>query len=354
VNQQQENTCQLIKETLPGILADNFSKSVQEYSAQESRRLFHGRGGCYPGLDYLTIDWYAPVLLITLYKGFIIPEIFPHETEKSEQQLCLLFQEVLLTFFASYFPGSSVKAIVLQSRIHKVAETKVIFGFVPEACVAHESQLNFYLDLNEKQNVGFFLDMRKARQWLATQCEGKKVLNLFSFTCAFSVVALAARAKSVVNLDMGQGVLKRGEQNHQLNQLDLRSVQFIKSDIFKAWKKLHKYGRYDIVIIDPPSFQRGSFIVEKDYLSVVKNLHKLLAPNAQILACLNSPFLGEDFLDKLFLENALNQGEHRIQKVMRLKNPEVFCDLNSDSGLKVVVYQYQRSQPGLQATQAQS
>lgn len=360
---QQESCFQVIKESLPRILVENVSNSIDQYSALESRRLFHGRGACYPGLEYLTIDWYAPVILITLYKGFVINPFQDQvgiETEKKNnselakntEPLTLLFQEILAKFMLQYFPNQEVKALLLQSRINKVAEAKIISGSLPETCYAYEGNLNFYLDLNDKQNIGFFLDMRNARAWLASQCAGKKVLNLFSFTCAFSVVALAAKAKSVVNLDMGQGVLKRGEQNHHLNHLDLRAVQFIKSDIFKAWKKLHKYGRYDIIIIDPPSFQRGSFIVEKDYLSVIKNLHKLLAPDAQILACLNSPFLGEDFLDKLFLENGLNQGEHRIQKVVRLKNPEVFCDANPDSGLKVVLYQYQRTQ--LLVSQAQS
>ncbi len=354
MNPEQEKTCHRIQEYLPSLLSENQMKLRMDASCSflESQRLFHGRGGCYPGLEFLSIDWYAPVILITWYKGSAYQDLFQHESgsenesgsglNQSEQQLATLFESILVNFFEIHYPDQKISAIVLQSRINKLPISKVIYGALPEWCFAREANLDFYLDIFEKQNIGFFLDMRNARQWLASQCAGKKVLNLFSFTCAFSVVALAGGAKSVVNVDMVQGVLKRGEQNHQLNKLDTRSAQFIKADIFKVWKKLKKYGPYDIIVIDPPSFQPGSFQVEKDYSRVVKNLTGLLAPKAQILACLNSPFLGEAFLDQIFLEEVLNQHGHSIQKQMRLDNPASFCDQNPDSGLKVVVYHYQR------------
>jgi 23S rRNA (cytosine1962-C5)-methyltransferase len=319
-------------------LRDNIEQQLSAIPRHDSQRLFHGRGFCYEGFDYLTIDWFNPVVLGTLYKGFL---------DNREADFLSHFVEslpaILLPLFEDYFPEQQLEAIVLQSRMESVASSELIYGSLPENSVALESGLHFQLDFENKQNVGFFLDMRNARQWLASECEQKKVLNLFAFTCAFSVVALANQASSVVNLDMGQGVLRRGEKNHYLNKLDMRTVSFIKSDVFKAWKKLHKYGRYDIVIIDPPSFQRGSFDAEKDYPKIVQKLHKLLAPEATILACLNSPFLTEAFLDATFLQSHLNEGEHQLEKIKRIANPSSFCESNLDAGLKVVVYQYRRS-----------
>lgn len=305
--------------------------SFSEASLANSVRLLHGRGRCYEGFEHITIDWFEPVILVTQFKeqeGFDIS----------------LLSDFLLNHFEKNFPSKQVQALVLQDRSKTLTELTTIMGELPEQCFAKESDLKFHIDLQNYQNIGFFLDAKIARQKLADICEGKRVLNLFSFTCAFSVVAMANGAKSVVNLDMGKGVLERGQLNHQLNNLgeDGRSVSYIKSDIFKAWKKLHKYGRYDVIVIDPPSFQKGSFNAEKDYSKIVKQLHRLLENKSQIIACLNSPFLTEDFLDELFLEGPLNEGDYSIQKVERLENPKEFCDVDADAGLKVVVYDYER------------
>ena len=80
---------------------------------------------------------------------------------------------------------------------------------------------------------------------------------------AFSVAAMAGGATQVVNLDMARAALSRGRDNHRLNQHDLSQVVFLGHDLFKSWGKVAKYGPYDLIIIDPPSFQRGSFDPEQ-------------------------------------------------------------------------------------------
>ena len=85
------------------------------------------------------------------------------------------------------------------------------------------------------------------------------VLNLFAYTCAFSVVALQAGARLVVNVDMGQGTMATGQQNHQINGITA-GASFLVHDIFKAWGKINRSGPYGLVIVDPPSYQKGSFI----------------------------------------------------------------------------------------------
>jgi 23S rRNA (cytosine1962-C5)-methyltransferase len=305
---------------------------VSENSLTESQRLLHGRGRCYPGFEQITIDWFSPIIFITQFKALESIDF---------EELAL----ALLATFNKKFPKNQLSTIVLQNRSEKEPQLKVLWGEMPEAVYAQEGvagkDLNFLLDFT-KQNLGFFLDAKNARAYLSEITENKKVLNLFSFTCAFSVVAMASGASSVVNLDMGKGVLERGKENHMLNGFDIRDVAFVKSDIFKAWKKLHKLGRYDVIIIDPPSFQKGSFNAEKDYVRIVRNLKKLLTEEAVVIACLNSPFLEEDFLDKLFLENELNKDGCICQKLKRIDNPAAFQDIDKNAALKVLVYKFQR------------
>jgi 23S rRNA (cytosine1962-C5)-methyltransferase len=321
-------------------LATLNNSNLKQNGLNESVRLLHGRGRCYPSFEQITIDWFEPVILISQFK----------EQEGFDVKILATF---LLDYFTKHFPFKNVRAVVFQDRSKNIPEFTTIDGCLPEYCYAIENGLKFHIDLQNYQNVGFFLDAKLAREKLASICQEKRVLNLFAFTCSFSVVALANGAKSVVNLDMGKGVLERGRLNHQLNHLtaDERSVTYIKSDIFKAWKKLHKYGRYDVIVIDPPSFQKGSFNAEKDYVKIVKQLHRLLENKAQIIACLNSPFLTEDFLDSLFLSGPLNEGEYNIKKRERLKNPPAFCDIDSDAGLKVVIYDYERKNSGIEFRQ---
>jgi 23S rRNA (cytosine1962-C5)-methyltransferase len=196
-----------------------------------------------------------------------------------------------------------------------------------------EHGLHYRLDLGKKQNSGLFLDMRYGRQWVQAQAAGKRVLNLFAYTCGFSVAALAGGARQVVNLDMARAALSRGRDNHRLNQHDLSQVVFLGHDLFKSWGKVGKYGPYDLIIIDPPSFQRGSFVLSKDYPKVLRRLPELLSVNGVVLACSNDPEIGPDYLIQAMASEA-----PRLRFSERLENPPEFPDSQPDSALKALVF----------------
>jgi 23S rRNA (cytosine1962-C5)-methyltransferase len=161
------------------------------------------------------------------------------------------------------------------------------------------------------------------------------VLNLFAYTCGFSVAAMAGGADGVVNLDMSKGALRRGQRNHQLNSHDMRGIRFLPHDLFRTWGKLKKAGPYELVVIDPPSFQRGSFVATNDYQRVLRRLPELLAPQAQLLICLNDPNIGVDFLIELMVEHC-----PQARFVERLANPDSFPERDPNSGLKVLRFGY--------------
>jgi 23S rRNA (cytosine1962-C5)-methyltransferase len=77
-------------------------------------------------------------------------------------------------------------------------------------------------------------------------------------------------------------------------------IKRIPHNVFKSWGRIQQFGRYDLVIIDPPSRQKGSFDAERDYKSVVRRLPKLCNPDATVIAVLNSPFLERKFLKDVF------------------------------------------------------
>ena len=162
--------------------------------------------------------------------------------------------------------------------------------------------------------------------------KARKVLNLFSYTCAFSVAAMKGGADEVVNIDMSKGALSIGRQNHQLNGIE-GGVRLLGHDIFKSWGKLRKLGPYDLIIADPPSHQKGSFVATKDYARLLRKMPELVAEGGDVLLCLNAPELPRAFLMEQVAEEC-----PELNFVGQLDNPEAFKDLDPDRALKVFHY----------------
>lgn len=287
----------------------------------ETRRLFHGRGRCWPGLEQLTVDWLQGVVLVSLFKE---PE--PQQLEDLKQLLMGLTGSV-------EWQQSGAHTLLLQHRYLLQSTTEWLLGDALEEMTITEGGLKYRVDLGRKQNAGLFLDMRYGRDWVRANADGKRVLNLFAYTCGFSVAAIEGGAAHVVNLDMSSSALSRGRDNHRLNGHDVSQVTFLGHDLFKSWGKVIGKGPYDLVIIDPPSFQKGSFLLTKDYQRVLRRLPELLTEQGTVLACMNDPAFGSDFLI-----DGVTREAPSLSFVERLENPPEFPDADIECGLKALVF----------------
>lgn len=283
----------------------------------EHLRLFHGRGHCYPSFESVNIDWFSPVLWVVVYG----------EQEESWQAN---LKQSLLAFAQQH---DEVGCVVLQQRIRGRAQQDVIYGELPENNYAQEGDMRFHLDFINNQNIGFFPDAKPARQWVREQAQGKRVLNLFAYTCSFSIAALKGGASSVLNMDMAKGVLAVGQRNHELNQCDMQKVQFMPHDVFRSTRKLEDRGPYDLIVLDPPSRQKGSFEADKDYARLLRRLKPMLAEGGKVLACLNAPYLPEDFLPQIFAENW-----PELTFEQRLEQRKDFPEQDKDRCLKMQIF----------------
>ena len=104
-------------------------------------------------------------------------------------------------------------------------------------------------------------------------------------------------------------------------------------DIFKSWGKVGRPGPYDLIIVDPPSYQKGSFVATKDYARLMRRLPDLLAPGGHALLCLNAPELG-----MAFLQDQMQALAPELAFAERVANPAVFADVSLERSLKVLVY----------------
>lgn len=237
--------------------------------ATDAHRVFHGRGGLYPGCEQWVLDAFPPVLLLTSFQAV------------SDDDLAAI-GVALSTRWAQISPDQPLNW-VFQCRAEGHIDTRLMTGTVPDPHVVTENGSNFRVHVLKGQNHGLFLDMAEGREWVrqfvrnyGAEQPRLKVLNLFAYTCAFSVVALQAGAKQVVNVDMSHGAMAIGQQNHPLNGISTGAT-FLMHDIFKTWGKITRSGPYGLVIVDPPSYQKGSFIATKDYAKLMRRLPELLA-----------------------------------------------------------------------------
>ena len=300
----------------------------------DAQRIFHGRGGLYPGCEHWSLDVFPPVFVLTSFQP------------ASDEDLAAV-GAALAARWAQIAPEQPLNWVYQcrhTSHTGGHAETRLMAGSVPEPHVVTEQGARFRVHVLKGQNHGLFLDMAEGRRWvrdyaaqyLASKSEqdrGLKVLNLFAYTCAFSVVALQAGARLVVNVDMGQGAMATGQQNHLINGITT-GASFLVHDIFKTWGKINRSGPYGLVIVDPPSYQKGSFIATKDYARLMRRLPELLAPGGHALLCLNAPELGVDFL-----HDQMRALAPELRFVERVANPAAFADVQADRALKVLVYQ---------------
>lgn len=287
----------------------------------DAQRIFHGRGGLYPGCEHWALDAFPPVWLLTSFLPATDDELARVHAALRER-LHQLAPEQPLNW-------------VYQCRHKGQTETRLMAGAVPSPHGVTEDGARYLVHVLKGQNHGFFPDMAKGRRWVrahVAQHPGIKVLNLFAYTCAFSVVALQAGAKQVVNVDMSHGAMALGQQNHQLNGL-LAGASFWAHDIFSTWGKINRGGPYDLIIVDPPSFQKGSFVATKDYARVLRRLPELWAPGGHAMLCLNAPEL-----DAVFLQTLMTELAPEFTFVQRVDNPPAFADASPERALKVLVY----------------
>ena len=297
----------------PGLASRLTQLLIQPEDTCQAQRLFHGRGHAYHGLEHVAVDWLPPVALITLYAPEPLSEI-----------------EILADYLMEISPNCT--SVLLQHRYLQSGPVDVIKGDEISEIVILEDDLKYHLSLGKARNTGLFLDMKEGRSWVRSHSKNQRVLNLFAYTCGFSVAAIAGGAHSVFNVDMSSAALSIGRENHRLNQHPLGNIRFEKLDIFKSFGRLAKRGPFDLLICDPPTFQKGSVDIAKDYPKILRRLDQFMAPGATVMLCLNAPNLGRDFL----IDNISELAPGYNLKA-ELAPPAVFVEAEN-RGLKILLF----------------
>lgn len=257
-------------------------------------RVFNAEGD---GIGGLTIDYFDGYYLINWYSEGIYT-----------------YNEYVL---ASLRNLVDYKAIYQKKRFQTDGNVIEEDGFVEGErgqfpIIVKENGVNLAVYLNEEAMVGVFLDQRDVRRTIRDKyAKGKTVLNTFSYTGAFSIFAALGGASKTTSVDLANRSLPRTIEQYSVNGIDDKAHDIIVEDVFHYFKYAGKKKlKFDLVILDPPSFARSkkfTFSAEKDYKNLLKEAIAITENNGVIVASTNCASFDmkkfKGFIDAAFKES---------------------------------------------------
>ncbi len=260
-----------------------------ENKPTDSFRLVNSEGDGLPGL---TIDKYADFLVVQI----------------SSLGMALRRTDILTGLQKILSPRGifekSTGAALLEEGLQP--SEKVLAGEEPPAALRiQENGLFFDVDIREGQKTGFFLDQRDNRQWVAKLSAGRRVLNGFGYTGAFSVYAAHAGAERVITVDSSTTALNLARQNFALNGLPLKDESIVAADLFRYLRATPE--SFDFIILDPPAFahrQKEVNNAARAYKDINLQALKIIAPGGLLLSCSCSQPVSPDLFQKILFAAA--------------------------------------------------
>lgn len=230
-------------------------------------RLFNDEGD---GIGGLTIDYYNGRLLISFYSKGIA----------QFQKPILGAIDILLENPTVYAKHRYAEADIESEWVHGDEQN--------EAFVIKENHVAYWVELNHGAMTGIFLDQREVRQAIKKSARGKNVLNLFSYTSAFSVAAAMGGAKRTVNVDLANRSIEYNQKNYDINQCSVGEI--VISDVFQYLRTTSDH--FDYIIIDPPSFSttgkgQQTFRIQSDYPQLISAALPHLSEGGQLVCSTN-------------------------------------------------------------------
>ncbi|CON84467.1 putative SAM-dependent methyltransferase [Streptococcus pneumoniae] len=224
-------------------------------------RLFNQEGDGFGGL---TVDLYGDYAVFSWYNSYVY-QIRKVISEAFRQ----VFPELLGAYEKIRFKGLDY-------------ESAHVYGQeAPDFFTVLENGVLYQVFMNDGLMTGIFLDQHEVRGSLVDGLAmGKSLLNMFSYTAAFSVAAAMGGASQTTSVDLAKRSRELSQAHFQANGISTDDHRFIVMDVFEYFKYAKRKGlTYDVIVLDPPSFARN----KKQTFSVAKDYHKLISQSLEIL-----------------------------------------------------------------------
>ena len=256
-----------------------FSKAKQKRQHFENSdlttayRLFNQDGDNFGGV---TIDRYADFVVFSWYNTFVYQ-----------------YRDIIVKAFQKVYPA--VKGGYEKIRFKGLDyESAHIYGQeAPETFTILENGVKYSVFMNDGLMTGIFLDQHEVRDALINELGlGKRVLNMFSYTAAFSVAAAMGGAIETTSVDLAKRSRELSQAHFEANGLNVTNHHFVVMDVFEYYKYAKRKNlTFDLIVIDPPSFARNkkqTFSVAKDYHHLISQALEVLSDDGTIIASTNA------------------------------------------------------------------
>ena len=231
-------------------------------------------------------------LAIDFYAGNFCVHYFSYNPDSDEPSVELKneIEELLFSIF-----NTSIDFIYWRTRIkRKKTEQYEKTGEEEQFFTVLEYGATFKVNLIDYLDTGLFLDHRETRQLIAARSKGKRLLNLFAYTCSFSVHAALAGAIFTKSVDMSNTYTDWGRDNFHLNNCPSQNNEIVRADCLKFLsEEIYSGTKYDIIIIDPPTVSRSKkmdqlFDIQLDYIGLIEGALLLLSEQGSLFFSTNS------------------------------------------------------------------
>jgi len=265
-----------------------------------------------------------PGLILDAYNGYLVVQFLSAGAERWRKEIVNA---------ASQLPG--VKGVFERSDV-EVREKEglppaqgVLFGQdPPQRIIMAEGDWKFLVDVRQGHKTGFYLDQRENRsalaRWISQSLRGKEVLNVFSYTGAFAVVACTSGAGHVLNVDSSEGALSLLPEHYSLNGIPPAPDGSLTGNAFEILRNFRDQGRsFDLIILDPPKLaqsQKGLLKATRAYKDLNWLSMRLLRPNGYLMSFSCSGLVDEDLFQKILFAASMDAGRD-VQIMERLGQP---------------------------------
>lgn len=278
-------------------------------------RIANGSGD---GLPEIAADVYGDHLVISLSGA---------EAEKSRE--AILDAAARLGAAGVYVKVRPKHAsVIVDARRAEFAPREAVRGeSAPASMTVHELGLPYLVRLGDGLSTGIFLDQRENRRRVRELSRGARVLNLFAYTGAFTVAAVAGGARASVTVDVSPAAIAWARQNLEAIGADLTQHTLLDVDAIPWLKSIVAKGeRFDLILLDPPSFattKKTRFSAESDYRATAALAVRALAPGGRLLACTNHRGIGR-IKFRRFLHDAARDAAREVVQMKDLPDPVDF------------------------------
>ena len=305
-------------------------------------RLIFGEADSFPGL---TVDRFGDIL---------VAQVLSLGIEKRKKMLF----ELLAKIFAQ--DNQPIRGIYERNdvAIRELEGMEQYKGFSPlegysipdstETTIT-ENGITYAVDFENGQKTGFFLDQKYNRLAVAKLSRGKRVLDCFTHTGSFGLNAAKGGAEYVLSVDISESAVEMAQKNAKANGLDGK-VEYLAANVFDLLPKLsegemiNRYGKFDVIILDPPAFTKSRQTVEsamRGYKEINLRAMRLLPRGGYLATCSCSHFMTEQLFVKMLHQAAADAGVSLRQIEARQQSPDhpILWNVEETNYLKFYLFQ---------------